>query len=48
MKYKIIETHTGIASSWGEIEWEKEEIVEMEEGTTLDDMGIDETKIEKL
>jgi hypothetical protein len=39
--YKIIETHTGVASSWGEVEWEEGEIVEIEEGITLSDMGID-------
>jgi hypothetical protein len=40
-KYKITETHTGIASSCGEVEWEAGEIVELEDGTTLSDMGID-------
>jgi hypothetical protein len=40
-KYVITQTHTGIASSWGEVEWEEGEVVELEEGTTLSDMGID-------
>ena len=43
-KYKITETHEGIASSWGEAKWEKGEIVELNEGTTLSDMGIDSEK----
>lgn len=43
-KIKITETHEGIASSWGRAEWEKGEIVELDEGTTLSDMGIDSDK----
>jgi hypothetical protein len=39
--YIITTTHTGIASSWGEVKWEEGEVVELEEGTTLSDMGID-------
>lgn len=43
-KYKITETHKGIASFWGGVEWKKGEIVELNEGTTLSDMGIDSEK----